>query len=129
MYALLRPTGLTDARIEGQRLTIAAQEIPTLKQCPAPSRVFTGREDVLRQMELYFTNGKRTQHIFVLYGLGGGGKSQIAFKFVDQSQFETEPSRCVTFLHPNESLATLLTLIVYLDFLRYYLSTQAQIPH
>ena len=71
--------------------------MPALKQCPAPSRVFTGREGVLRQMENYFSNGKRTQHVFVLYGLGGGGKSQTAFKFVDQSQFQTEPSRCVYF--------------------------------
>ena len=67
----------------------------TLRQCPSPSRAFTGREDVLRQMELYFSDGKRTQHIFVLYGLGGGGKSQTAYKFVDQNQFETEPSGCV----------------------------------
>ena len=68
---------------------------PSVMQCPPPSRAFTGRADVLQQMELYFFDGKRTQHIFVLHGLGGGGKSQIAFKFVDQSQFGTDPSRCV----------------------------------
>jgi len=28
------------------------------------------------------------QHIFVLYGLGGAGKSQLAFKFIEESKGE-----------------------------------------
>jgi len=54
-------------------------------------------------MEAYFTDGKRVQHVFVLYGLGGGGKSQITFQFVDQSQFDTEPSRYVCIIPLSES--------------------------
>ncbi|KAJ7437343.1 P-loop containing nucleoside triphosphate hydrolase protein [Mycena latifolia] len=33
----------------------------------------------------YFNTGIGRQHIFLLHGLGGCGKSQIAFKFVEQS--------------------------------------------
>ena len=57
-----------------------------LKACPAPSRHFTGREQELQQMADYFDNGKREQHIFVLHGLGGGGKTQTALKFIDRCQ-------------------------------------------
>ena len=34
----------------------------------------------------YFDNGKEEQHIFVLHGLGGGGKTQTALKFINQCQ-------------------------------------------
>ena len=37
--------------------------------------------------------GKR--HIFVLHGLGGSGKSQIAFKFIEECQVDAETSRYV----------------------------------
>ena len=53
---------------------------------------------MLRQMDLHFSNSKLTQRVFVLYGLGGSGKSQIAFKFVDQCQLDTKPCRCASFL-------------------------------
>jgi hypothetical protein len=51
-----------------------------------PTSVFTGREDILNQLDDYFSlegPDKDKQHIFVLYGLGGAGKTQIALKFVD----------------------------------------------
>jgi len=64
-----------------------------LKTCPAPSRYFIGREDELKQMADYFENGKREQHIFVLHGLGGGGKTQTALKFVDRCQHESPDRR------------------------------------
>ena len=68
---------------------------PILRQCPSPLCTFTGQDDVLQQVELYFSNGEQMQHVFVLYGLGGGGKSQIAFKFIEQSQFGTKSSQFV----------------------------------
>ena len=34
----------------------------------------------------YFDSGHTSQHVFVLHGLGGSGKSQIAFKFLEDSQ-------------------------------------------
>ncbi|KAJ7448149.1 hypothetical protein FB451DRAFT_766280 [Mycena latifolia] len=56
-----------------------------LKVCPAPTVHFTGREDILQEMTEYFNRGVGQRHIFLLHGLGGSGKSQIAFKFVEQS--------------------------------------------
>ncbi|KAJ7448143.1 hypothetical protein FB451DRAFT_1375437 [Mycena latifolia] len=56
-----------------------------LKVCPAPTVHFTGREDILQEMTEYFNRGIGQRHIFLLHGLGGSGKSQIAFKFVEQS--------------------------------------------
>ncbi|KAG5352068.1 hypothetical protein C0989_003993 [Termitomyces sp. Mn162] len=53
---------------------------------PAPSFLFTGRADVLYQLEKYFINESSSlkfnhQKHFVLYGLGGAGKTQIALQF------------------------------------------------
>src|ERR1700742_2693905 len=63
------------------------------KQCPAPSQVFTGRRDELDKMNSYFFGtDQRKQKIFVLHGFGGAGKSQLAFKFVDEHQSIPEGS-------------------------------------
>ncbi|KAG5720181.1 Nephrocystin-3 [Termitomyces sp. T112] len=56
---------------------------------PAPSPLFTGREDILAKLEDYFCNDEpslktRAQKCFVLYGLGGTGKTQIVLKFVHE---------------------------------------------
>ncbi|KAJ7452292.1 P-loop containing nucleoside triphosphate hydrolase protein, partial [Mycena latifolia] len=56
-----------------------------LKVCPAPTVHFTGREDILQEMTQDFNTGIGRRHIFLLHGLGGSGKSQIAFKFVEES--------------------------------------------
>ena len=34
----------------------------------------------------YFDSGHNGQHVFVLHGLGGSGKSQLAFKFLEDSK-------------------------------------------
>ena len=34
----------------------------------------------------YFDSGHKDQHVFVLHGLGGAGKSQLAFKFLEDSK-------------------------------------------
>lgn len=61
------------------------------KHCPLPSPVFTGRADILYKMKEHFssdsTNG---QFIFVLYGMGGSGKSEIMRRFVADSQAQTD---------------------------------------
>ncbi|KAJ6483656.1 hypothetical protein DFH09DRAFT_1461458 [Mycena vulgaris] len=56
-----------------------------LKVCPPPTLCFTGREGILRKMTEYFNTDVGRRHIFLLHGLGGAGKRQIAFKFVEQS--------------------------------------------
>ncbi|KAG6811263.1 hypothetical protein H0H92_008307, partial [Tricholoma furcatifolium] len=50
---------------------------------PPPSPVFTGREDILSELEVYFkqsSSNKHEQLRYVLYGLGGAGKTQIMRK-------------------------------------------------
>ncbi|KAJ7440005.1 hypothetical protein FB451DRAFT_142118 [Mycena latifolia] len=61
-----------------------------MKVCPPPSVRFTGREDILLKMSEYFNTSIGQRHIFLLHGLGGSGKSQIAFKFVAQSTSRPE---------------------------------------
>jgi hypothetical protein len=58
------------------------------KLMPLSSRIFTGRKDCLDQLEQYFgrelDQPQRRKH-FLLYGLGGTGKSQICLKFVERN--------------------------------------------
>ncbi|KAJ7667300.1 acyl transferase/acyl hydrolase/lysophospholipase [Mycena rosella] len=58
-----------------------------VKVCPPPTVWFTGRADLLDEMSQYFKTDLGQRHIFLLHGLGGAGKSQIAFKFIHQSSF------------------------------------------
>ncbi|KAF8598774.1 FabD lysophospholipase-like protein [Ceratobasidium sp. AG-I] len=52
-------------------------------RCPLPSRAFTGREDILNQMNSYFLGSESFERrLFVLHGLGGAGKTQLALKFI-----------------------------------------------
>ncbi|KAF9476076.1 hypothetical protein BDN70DRAFT_812909, partial [Pholiota conissans] len=53
--------------------------------CPPPVESFIGRRDILNQMHLYFRSNNNCQPTFVLHGLGGSGKSQLALKFVEES--------------------------------------------
>jgi len=56
------------------------------KICPLPVKSFIGRREILDKMYQYFNSGHKSQHVFVLYGLGGAGKSQLAFKFLEDAQ-------------------------------------------
>ena len=58
---------------------------------PPPADFFTGREDYLTSMENSFEIPKTSvemgvQRRFVLYGIGGIGKTQVALKFVDKNR-------------------------------------------
>jgi hypothetical protein len=64
---------------------------PEPKPVPAPSELFTGREDVLDcMMKWFFPNNEWEpgRIRFVLYGLGGIGKTQIALKFLENVQHQ-----------------------------------------
>jgi hypothetical protein len=49
---------------------------------------FTGRNDVREKLSdsLIFYQTSKSQQIFVLYGLGGSGKTQISLKFAEDSR-------------------------------------------
>lgn len=58
---------------------------------PPPVNMFTGREDYLKSIEDCFGLPKTSvemgvQRRFVLYGMGGIGKTQIALKFLDRNR-------------------------------------------
>ncbi|KAJ7850237.1 hypothetical protein B0H13DRAFT_54989 [Mycena leptocephala] len=58
-----------------------------MNNCPPPSRMFQGRQTILDKMNQFFAQDIGKQHIYVLHGLGGAGKTQIALRFIDLSQF------------------------------------------
>ena len=64
---------------------------------PAPSHLFTGREDLLAQMKKCFSREDSSaessgQLVFVLHGLGGAGKTQTVLKLLE---LETENVTCM----------------------------------
>ncbi|KAJ6564838.1 P-loop containing nucleoside triphosphate hydrolase protein, partial [Mycena capillaripes] len=59
------------------------------QNCPPPSRIFHGRQAVLDKMHQFFTPDLGRQQIYVLHGLGGAGKTQIALKFIQESSHFT----------------------------------------
>jgi hypothetical protein len=59
-----------------------------LHSIPLPSPLFTGRKIYLDKLRQYFNfeHGQRVQRKqFLLYGLGGIGKTQICMKFAEES--------------------------------------------
>ncbi|KAJ6471935.1 P-loop containing nucleoside triphosphate hydrolase protein [Mycena sanguinolenta] len=64
--------------------TSAVQASRLLNHCPPPSRIFHGRRTVLDAMHHFFAQETGKQKIYVLYGLGGAGKTQIALKFIEE---------------------------------------------
>ena len=56
-------------------------------QQPNSSALFTGREDVLERLKDHFApqdQGDGCRKSFLLYGMGGIGKTQICLKFVEE---------------------------------------------
>ncbi|KAF8195195.1 P-loop containing nucleoside triphosphate hydrolase protein [Mycena galopus ATCC 62051] len=66
-----------------QPSNIQASQI--VNHCPPPSRIFQGRRDILDKMHHFFKSNNGIQNIYVLHGLGGAGKTQIALKFIQES--------------------------------------------
>ncbi|KAJ7819623.1 hypothetical protein B0H14DRAFT_2372438 [Mycena olivaceomarginata] len=54
-----------------------------LLRCPPPSQIFQGQQDILEKMTKYFSTDPGQRHTYVLHGLGGSGKTQIALKFLE----------------------------------------------
>ncbi|KAJ7099119.1 hypothetical protein C8R44DRAFT_354966 [Mycena epipterygia] len=61
------------------------QVLQQINNCPPPSRIFHGRQTIIQQMHQYFMQTTGKQDIFLLHGLGGAGKTQIALKFIAES--------------------------------------------
>ncbi|KZT37775.1 hypothetical protein SISSUDRAFT_987166 [Sistotremastrum suecicum HHB10207 ss-3] len=61
----------------------------SLKSCPLPHPMFTGRTDIIQQMHMFFSTGHKRLS-YVIYGVGGSGKSQTAYKFINEAQHPPE---------------------------------------
>ncbi|KAF7334085.1 FabD/lysophospholipase-like protein [Mycena venus] len=84
----------TNVQVHQIQKTLAAVITPNLlmlqvtaktNTCPPPSRIFQGRQRILDKMHQFFTASTEEQHIYLLYGLGGSGKTQIGLKFIKES--------------------------------------------
>ena len=54
---------------------------------PNPSNRFTGRTEVIAELKRYFSDANdsaQKRKFFLLYGMGGIGKTQICMKFVEE---------------------------------------------
>ncbi|KAJ6450917.1 hypothetical protein C8R45DRAFT_916716 [Mycena sanguinolenta] len=76
--------------IKAALATGTSSNVPVMKgqpinNCPLSSRIFQGRQAILDKMGVFFNPGTKKQHIYVLHGLGGAGKTQIALKFIEDS--------------------------------------------
>ncbi|KAJ6511055.1 hypothetical protein C8R45DRAFT_1068872 [Mycena sanguinolenta] len=60
------------------------QASQAINHCPPPSQIFQGRQAILDSMHRFFTQDTGKQKRYVLYGLGGAGKTQIALKFIKE---------------------------------------------
>ncbi|KIL63586.1 hypothetical protein M378DRAFT_164267 [Amanita muscaria Koide BX008] len=65
--------------------TPSPDQIPRLPPLRSPSTFFTGRDSYLQALKDHFSpnpNGERKK--FLLYGMGGIGKTQICLKFIEK---------------------------------------------
>jgi hypothetical protein len=73
--------------IDGVFIARPAPDVFISQTIPRISTMFTGRKHILEKLARFLDPSKpsailRRQRIFVLYGLGGAGKTQIMIKFV-----------------------------------------------
>ncbi|KAJ7641796.1 P-loop containing nucleoside triphosphate hydrolase protein [Roridomyces roridus] len=54
-----------------------------LVRYPLASQIFQGRREIFDKMQQYFSQEPKKRRIFVLHGLGGSGKTQVALKFLE----------------------------------------------
>ncbi|KAH8797145.1 hypothetical protein DL96DRAFT_1825393 [Flagelloscypha sp. PMI_526] len=81
-----RPSSIEASELDGI-LPVEATATVWVKKCPLPSPNFIGRRDELDHMHAYFSSGVgSTSHIYVIYGLGGSGKTQLQLQFVLECQ-------------------------------------------
>ncbi|KAJ7875228.1 P-loop containing nucleoside triphosphate hydrolase protein, partial [Mycena leptocephala] len=74
--------------------------------------IFQGRQTIRDDMNHFFTQEFQKQHIYLLYGLGGAGKTQIGLKFISDSscftdKFFLDASSTVTIETSLKNIATM----------------------
>ncbi|KAJ6459265.1 hypothetical protein C8R45DRAFT_942293 [Mycena sanguinolenta] len=74
----------------GQSPAVVQVASQVMNNCPPASRIFHGRRTILNAMHHFFAQDSPKQKIYVLYGLGGAGKTQTALKFIEESTCFTD---------------------------------------
>ncbi|KAJ6450480.1 hypothetical protein C8R45DRAFT_1083913 [Mycena sanguinolenta] len=64
--------------------------LQAINHCPPPTHIFHGRQTILGSMHQFFARDTGKQKRYVLYGLGGAGKTQIALRFIEESSSFTD---------------------------------------
>jgi Holliday junction resolvasome RuvABC ATP-dependent DNA helicase subunit len=63
------------------------ERFAAINHCQPVTPLFKGRRQILERLSAYFcarSGEGRQRREFLLYGMGGSGKSQIALKFADE---------------------------------------------
>ncbi|CAE6428382.1 unnamed protein product, partial [Rhizoctonia solani] len=60
-------------------------EPPIIKRCPIPTPYYTGRAKEIEDISACIASDPDQQQVCVIYGLGGSGKSQLAFKVIEKN--------------------------------------------
>ncbi|QRV95649.1 kinesin light chain [Ceratobasidium sp. AG-Ba] len=81
-----RSLAVETSRIDGEIQSNSTAHPTNYKACPAPSLAFTGRKDVVERIISCIAKGDTQRCVFVLHGLGGAGKTQLALKAVDETR-------------------------------------------
>ncbi|KAJ6459242.1 P-loop containing nucleoside triphosphate hydrolase protein [Mycena sanguinolenta] len=74
----------------GQSPDVVQPSSHVMNHCPPASRIFHGQRTILEAMHYFFAQDTPKQKIYVLYGLGGAGKTQIALRFIEESTCFTD---------------------------------------
>ncbi|KAG8705087.1 hypothetical protein FRC09_003165 [Ceratobasidium sp. 395] len=83
---IARRRALKTAHVDGRAQQQLGHLAPSMKQCPAPSSVFTGYENHISQVSNCLLGPAEEQRICVVHGLGGAGKTQLALKVAERTR-------------------------------------------
>ncbi|KAG9120847.1 hypothetical protein FRC07_003496 [Ceratobasidium sp. 392] len=80
-----REAAVETTHIDGE-IRLSTRQRDGVKSCPDPTPVFTGRADIVERIGRCILDGDKQRCVFVLHGLGGAGKTQIAFRAVQKTR-------------------------------------------
>jgi hypothetical protein len=73
----------------GASKVLNVPQVVHMQPKPMPSPIFTGRNKIMETLDTFFSDrphGSSPRREYLLYGLGGAGKTQILLQFVQQYQ-------------------------------------------
>jgi hypothetical protein len=80
-YTVIRRCAITTDTPAGGIVPASLVNNHAVKELPPPSPLFVGRILAIAHIERCLLSDSGGRNVFVLYGLGGAGKTQLALKF------------------------------------------------